>query len=698
MSTSSPATPEKVNYFKNGVIVMLTLVSVFAALVTLLQNYASLQSSDLAQQSSYTAVNATGEFYRFGLDAAQGTDVQQLHADYVQREVRADTKARALRMGGQTDLAAEYDLDARRWREAAQRVAESDPLLAEYGSDAALYRETLSRPAYVDEEREHTLLEQSRAWNSKANSYVAVLSTLSVALFLSGLSLTLSSRLRYLLAAAGAGLTAACALWVLVIFMGPVPVIPEEAIQRFVDGRIQYNLAVSRDEDPVDAIKYFDAAIDAAPEYARAYFYRSLANTDKSLNKRHLDTQLAIDDARTALKLGNVSSPVYGNLGWLYYLNGQYNTALQETRTALAMSPDECYLPFNNGLILLALQRADEAQSAYTEAIDCARHQASEYAFSYYMDVGVVDLTELAAANPGLAPTLEAPIYRLKESLASAMLFDDLSPRDIGQAAFGSVTFGGSVDSSDVVHDLATEFPSTQTTIYAMLEFEHVDPDQPWMTRWLLDGEEYLTTQYDQWQYGKKGTAWVSLYNYAGLNSGTYELDVFVAGKLVARGQVVVLPGNLPPMYYYTSSNVGVTVAYPTRWHITDLADNEVSVVAVRDPASETFFGVTSWVAATGKDDDIFQLFDLYQQAVQGLAGDFHAETRERFPVAGRDGWIVYYHYTNPDGIPIEGALAGTIDADSSLTFIVVIETAANEWKPQVDLINAMLDRMIINR
>ena len=51
---------EKRDPFKNSVIVMLTLVSVFAALVTFLQNYASLSASDLAQRSSFNAVNATG--------------------------------------------------------------------------------------------------------------------------------------------------------------------------------------------------------------------------------------------------------------------------------------------------------------------------------------------------------------------------------------------------------------------------------------------------------------------------------------------------------------------------------------------------------------------------------------------------------------------------------------------------------------
>src|SRR5205085_3051862 len=269
-------------------------------------------------------VNPTGQYFSAGLAAAQGTDALQRHEDDVQRAMRADTKARALRMGGQAELAAEYDLDAQRWQQAAERVVTSNSLLSDFSANQALYHETLARDGYVEEEREHTLLDQSRVWSSKANGYVAVLSTLSVALFLAGLSLTLSSALRYLLAVAAAALTVACGVWVLVVLVSSVPRIPEDAIQQFVDGRIKYTIDNQKGVDATDAVADFDIALQKAPAYGRAYFYRSLANTDSSLLDKHLDTQRAIDDGLKAIELGNQSSPVYGNLGWLYYINGQY--------------------------------------------------------------------------------------------------------------------------------------------------------------------------------------------------------------------------------------------------------------------------------------------------------------------------------------------------------------------------------------
>ena len=131
------APPEKPDPFKNGIIVALTFIGIFVAVVTFLQNYASLQSERLVQQSEFTAVDATGKYFRIGLEVAQGLGLKQNYEDYIQRAVRADTKARALRLGGNPALSVEYDQDARRWEEAAAtlqaQMNDQFPLLSEFG-------------------------------------------------------------------------------------------------------------------------------------------------------------------------------------------------------------------------------------------------------------------------------------------------------------------------------------------------------------------------------------------------------------------------------------------------------------------------------------------------------------------------------------------------------------------------------------
>ncbi len=693
--TETPEEPKKPDHFKSGVIVLLTFVSVFAASVTFLQNYASLRSSDLAEQSSFKAVNATGLYFQAGLTAAKGADDLERYGDAVQRAIQSDTKAKALRMGGKADLAAQFDLDVQRWQQAADQIAKGNDLITTYHSDQAQYSEDLSREGYAEEEREQTLLQQSRAWSDKGNGYVAILSTLSVALFLAGLSLTLSSWLRYLLAFAGAGLFLACGLWVLVILVQPVPAIPEAAIQSFVDGRIKYNLDSQRGTDYSDAIADFDAAVKVAPAYAQAYFYRSLANTDSSLSDRHLNTQQAIDDANKAISLGDNISSVYGNLGWLYYLNGQYKSALANTETALAMSPNDCYLPFNDSLTQLALGRTTASDHTYGVAIDCAERQSSDTRFNSYLDSGVADLNDLAQARPDLQATIQPAATRLKEALAQNRLYGHLQDNPVA-AQFEPLTFGSALDKDNFVTGLADQFPQSTTVLYAQLKYTGMKKDDTWMARWLLNGREYLTTVYPTWDYSENGSAWVSVYNNAGLNSGTYNLDLFVDGKLMGSGSVVVLPGKLPPMWYYTSYDVGVVVSYPETWTTTDLADNQVSVMAARDPQTQSFFGVTAWVANT--DSQMFNLFQLYLDALKKESQDFSSQDRQETTVAGLSGWEQDYGYTDQNGQAVRGTLAGVLDGNNKYGYVVVIEARAEDWIPLQPVFQVMLNRMQITR
>jgi tetratricopeptide (TPR) repeat protein len=699
--TPAAKKPEKADVFKNSVIVLLTLVSIFAAIITFLQNYASLLAENYVQQSEFKAVEATGDYFRVGLEAAQGLALQENHADYIQRAVRADTKARALRLGGYPDLAREYDLDARRWREAAVELqAEMDaqyPLLADYGDSVDVYREILSHDAYLKNEQQYVLLAKSRAWSNKANGLVAVLSTLSVALFLGGLSLTIGSRVRLLLGASSVALAGICILWMLGILVSPAPDIPDEALEHFVNGQIKLNIADFRGEDAVDAIPDFDQAIDLAPDYARAYVFRSFANTDSSLTDLHLNVSQAIADMEKAIRLGDESNTALVNLGWLYYLNGQYNNALRTTVQAVNNEDEECFAEFNWGLTLLALKREDEAKEAYRIAIECADRQEDKSWTTYYLDVGVLDLEDLRAARPDLEATLEESIRRLKSAAATLTMFESLTPAAT-DALLTELTFGEDVDENNAIVTPADEYSQGIQTVYASLGYENMTPDTRWLERWLRDGQETLVINHDFWDGDESGTWWIGIYNSGGLTSGEYEVDVFVEGNLLTSGRFTILPGDLPPMTSQESTDVGVTINYPADWNVTDLADNEVSVVAARDPNSQDFFGVTAWLATTGSDDDIFDLFDLNFDALEGRYADVERYDPEAFTVDGHDGWLSYYSYTNDEGLPIYGAVVGVQNFDRDTTFMLMVETHSDEWDGKVDLINVMLSRMEINK
>ena len=344
---------------------------------------------------------------------------------------------------------------------------------------------------------------------------------------------------------------------------------------------------------------------------------------------------------------------------------------------------------------MFALGRATDASNAYTVAIDCAERQSSDIRFNYYLDVGVVDLSDLEQARPDMQPTIEPAIKRLKEALAQNRLYGKLEQNTV-TAQFEPLTFGSGLDKEGFVTGIADQFPQTTSILYAQLKYTGMITESTWMARWLLNGQEYLTTVYPTWDYGESGSAWVSVYNNAGLNSGTYHLDIFVDGQLMGSGGVVVQPGQLPPMSYYSSYDVGVTVSFPETWTTTDLADNEVSVVAARDPQSPSFFGVTAWVATT--DSQLFNLFQLYLDAVKKDSQNFSSQDRKPATVAGLNGWSQDYAYTDKAGQSIRGTLAGVLDGNQKYGYIAVIEARSEDWDGLQDAYTVMLHRMQITR
>ena len=263
-------------------------------------------------------------------------------------------------------------------------------------------------------------------------------------------------------------------------------------------------------------------------------------------------------------------------------------------------------------------------------------------------------------------------------------------------AACFRLTQDGNLAKRTLLIKPAAEFQQTATTVYADFDFSGLPPDTRWVERWLLDGQEYFYLEHTGWNGEESGVGWIGVTNAGGLGSGRYHVDVFVEGNLATSGEFTVQAGPLPRLYTHTSTDVGVKINYPWNWNITDLADYEVSVVAAREPNKPTFFGVTAWQTTAGTDDDIFNLFQYNFDALKSEFSDFTSEQPEAFTVAGRDGWLNYYSYTNTEGAAIQGAAAGVVVPEKQRVFILVLESDAAEWDANVDLFNVMLSRIEI--
>ena len=200
------------------------------------------------------------------------------------------------------------------------------------------------------------------------------------------------------------------------------------------------------------------------------------------------------------------------------------------------------------------------------------------------MDVGVHDLNELAEARPDLGDTLEPAIMRLKEALAPVRMYGDARTDTRLRAEFGPVTFGSSVDDDNIVLDVTERVsPDRHASCMPSSNMTSMRDDSRWMTRWLLNGQEYLTTPYDLGLWRRRHGLGQRLQQRRpqrrALTSWT---SLSMAGWSPAA-RWWCQPGELPPMYLLSQHRRRRHHQLPATWDVTDMADNEVSVVAARD-------------------------------------------------------------------------------------------------------------------
>src|SRR6185436_2874209 len=69
----------------------------------------------------------------------------------------------------------------------------------------------------------------------------------------------------------------------------------------------------------------------------------------------------------------------------------------------------------------------------------------------------------------------------------------------------------------------------------------------------------------------------------------------------------------------------------------------------------------------------------------------------EAFLIAEKEGLIRYYTYTDAQGTPIQGAVAGVLNSSKETVFMLAVETHADDWTPNLDLFNVMLSRITLN-
>lgn len=112
------------------------------------------------------------------------------------------------------------------------------------------------------------------------------------------------------------------------------------------------------------------------------------------------------------------------------------------------------------------------------------------------------------------------------------------------EPSFSNLAFGVP-DASGGFATPGTLLPSEVTQIDARFDFQGMTDGQQWTEIWYLDGAIVSNTT-RKWERGAAGQALVSALNYDGLPLGTYRLELLIADRLAATGDIY-LAGRAGP-------------------------------------------------------------------------------------------------------------------------------------------------------
>ena len=234
-------------------------------------------------------------------------------------------------------------------RRITTRTTNEEPNIAKYEADTYLVDITRLRENFL------AASAVKDGWDYKANTYILLLTLLAVALFLFGLSSTISGPLtRWIFSGGGAVITLITVIWASQLYAKPVFDLRQQssAIEDYSQGvGLAYQ---SRHEE---AMTSFDKALQAYPQYTNALYQRGQSAFALGENEK------AIADYEAARKTGDASGNLAGELAYVYYLEGRFADAIQMNQTALKASPGELWIQFDLALSHLAAGNLDTGQS-----------------------------------------------------------------------------------------------------------------------------------------------------------------------------------------------------------------------------------------------------------------------------------------------------------------------------------------------
>lgn len=544
-TSDAPIATDPNESFNRLVAILTTSVAILIAISAYFQADATVRADRAVGESLRYAIKALGTRASGVLAVGHGHYTTQTSDELEKLAVVAENDG---------DAAA-----ARRYRAVSADLVRLSPMLSTYGANQGQYEAELYVVESTALTERFTLAAQTNDyWDDKNRAHVVHLALLAVTLVLYGLSTSIGGRLRWMFVAVGSALAGLVVVLAILVFLRPMPTLPDEAIDAYARG-----VGLLHQEKASEAVAAFSQALDRQPDYTNARLRRA----DAHLVSRSY--QLAATDYEHVRTSGREDGEVAALLGWTYYLLGRFSDAVQLDRRALELNPDpptRIAVQFNLALAELAAGNIEQARKEYAEGMATAAEQVTRgessrdlpYSFWAYLDGVANDLDHLmdrlarrpypwieappreAVVNPDLVQPAARQLFFELKSLYLALERTGRPPRGGVGVRITSLQFALDEDyDEDDDYEIASVFPSDTSSVLMLFDYQGLEPSQPVQYRVYRNGTEDPSLRRPIEGLGRAGEAEVSVPLVFDV-PGEYTVEVYVDYQLIERGRFTI--------------------------------------------------------------------------------------------------------------------------------------------------------------
>jgi hypothetical protein len=224
----TPATPEPSERYKTFIVVLTLITTVITAIVATVQADANIRSNNANRDSQYYAVLASGELHRSGLQSSYDMNtfagvLRETQLSLMMQFTALQSEQEADKLGTALSNIEAMAAQARADKLTSFSIFYTDPRYkpktTDGTPDANAYLLDSNAKANEIVKKQNAAADDYHKWNSKADSYVGVLTVMAVAFFLLGLAQALMGRMRLVFAIFGAVILLSASGWTVLILV-----------------------------------------------------------------------------------------------------------------------------------------------------------------------------------------------------------------------------------------------------------------------------------------------------------------------------------------------------------------------------------------------------------------------------------------------------------------------------------------------